>query len=100
MTLEATVPNADGALKPGFFATARIEQPKKTAALLVPAAAVLTAAGTSRVYVVTGDHVEERIVTIGQSVDGRVEITKGLAAGERVATEHVGQLTDGTKVQG
>ena len=48
-----------------------------------------TAAGTSRVYVVNGDHVEERIVTVGQTVDAQVEITNGLKAGERVATKNV-----------
>ena len=40
LTVEASVPNPDGALKPGLFATARIEQPQKTPAVLVPAAAV------------------------------------------------------------
>ena len=66
LTVEAVVPNANGELKPGLFATARIEQPARTPGVLVPAAAVQTTAGTSRVYVVDGDHVEERIVTTGE----------------------------------
>jgi RND family efflux transporter MFP subunit len=99
LTVEAAVPNVDGALKPGFFATARLQQPVKTPATVVPAVAVRTIGGTSRVYVASGDHVEERIVTIGQTVDALVEITSGLKTGERVATAHVGQLADGTKVQ-
>jgi len=37
-------------------------------------------------------------VTIGQTVDGLVEITNGLKAGERVATKNVAQLADGIKV--
>jgi RND family efflux transporter MFP subunit len=98
LTIEASVPNPDGALKPGLFATARIEQPKKTPAVLVPEGAVQTSAGTSRVYVVNGDHVDERIVTVGQTVDSLVEITNGLKAGERVATTNVTTLADGTKV--
>jgi multidrug efflux pump subunit AcrA (membrane-fusion protein) len=49
--------------------------------------------------VVTGDHVDERIVTTGETVGDRVEITNGLKAGERVATKNVGQLADGTKVE-
>ena len=40
-------------------------------------------AGTARVFVVTGDRVEERVVMVGQAVDTRVEITDGLAAGDR-----------------
>ena len=42
LTIEAVVPNAGGELKPGLFATARIEQPDRTAGLLVPEAAVQT----------------------------------------------------------
>jgi RND family efflux transporter MFP subunit len=98
LTVEAVVANPKGELKPGLFATARIEQPRKTPAILVPASAVQTTAGTSRVFIVNGDHVEERIVTVGQTLDTRVEISNGLKAGERVATTNVAQLTDGAKV--
>jgi membrane fusion protein, multidrug efflux system len=99
LTVEAVVPNSAGELKPGLFATARIAQPVRTPGVLVPMPAVHTSAGTSRVYVVTGDHVEERLVTTGQAVGDLIEITKGLKAGERVATKSVTQLADGTKVQ-
>ena len=57
-----------------------------------------TSAGTRRVYVVSGDHVDERIVTTGETVGDQVEITKGLKAGERVATKNVAQLVDGAKI--
>ena len=99
LTVEAVVPNPSGELKPGLFATARLEQPSKTPGILVPSSAVQTGAGTSRVYVLTGDHVDERIVTTGQAVGNLVEITKGLSAGERVATTNVGKLSDGIKVK-
>jgi multidrug efflux pump subunit AcrA (membrane-fusion protein) len=92
------VPNPNAVLKPGLFATARIEQPARTPGVLVPAGSVLTSAGTSRVYVVNGDHVEERIVTTGEAVGDLIEISKGLTAGERVATKNVAQLADGIKV--
>ena len=98
LTVEAVVANPDRELKPGLFATARIEQPQRTPAVLVPASAVQTTAGTSRVFIVNGDHVEERIVTVGQTVDSNVEISNGLKAGERVATTNVAQLSDGAKV--
>lgn len=98
LTIEAVVPNPTNELKPGLFATARIEQPDKVAAVLVPAAAVQTTAGTSRVYVVSGDHVEERLVTIGQPLDQQIEIATGLKAGEKVATQNLTQLFDGAKV--
>jgi RND family efflux transporter MFP subunit len=98
LTVEAIVPNPEGVLKPGLFATARIEQPAHTPGVLIPATSVTTLSGTSRVYVVAGDHVEERIVTTGETVGDLVEITKGLKAGERVATKNVALLADGIKV--
>src|SRR5882762_801267 len=52
LTVEAVVPNPKGDLKPGLFATARIEQHARTPGVLVPAAAVQTRGGTSRVFVV------------------------------------------------
>ena len=98
LIVEAVVPNPGGELKPGLFATARIEQPSRTPGVLVPAAAVQTTGGTGRVFVVTGDRVEERIVTTGETVGDSIEITRGLKAGEPVATKNVGQLVDGTRV--
>ena len=99
LTVEAVVPNAAAELKPGMFATARIEQNTKAPAVLVPEAAVRVVSGTGRVFVVNGDRAEERIVTTGQKVDSLVEIVTGLKRGERVATENVTQLIDGTKVR-
>jgi multidrug efflux pump subunit AcrA (membrane-fusion protein) len=98
LTVEAVVENPRHELKPGLFATALIEVPDKTPGVVVPTAAVQTAGGTSRVFVVSGDHVEERIITVGQTVDAIVEVTNGLKAGERVATQNVSQLFDGAKV--
>jgi len=98
LTVEAVVPNPTGELKPGLFATARIEEKTRTAAVLVPTAAVQTIGGTSRLFVVNGDRVEERIVTAGPAVDDLVEISKGLKNGERVATKNVGKLVDGAHV--
>jgi multidrug efflux pump subunit AcrA (membrane-fusion protein) len=98
LTVEAVVPNPGGALKPGLFASARIQQPAKTPGVLVPSSAVSTTAGTSRVFVVNGGQVEERLVTVGQTVDQLVEITRGLKSGEKVATTNVTQLVDGQKV--
>lgn len=99
LMVEAVVPNRDGRLKPGFFATAQVRIPISAPARLVPAAAVQTRAGTSRVFVVKGDHVEERIVTTGQPQDSMIEITNGVSGDEIVATGNLSQLADGTRVR-
>jgi membrane fusion protein (multidrug efflux system) len=99
LTVEAEVPNANGELKPGMFAAALVRRATQTPAVLVPGVAVQTAGGTSRVYVISGDRAEERIVTTGQRVDDRIEISNGLKAGERVATTNVARLVDGMQVK-
>jgi RND family efflux transporter MFP subunit len=99
LMVEAVVPNDKAELKPGMFATALIQQSRKVPAVLVPASAVQVVSGTSRVFVVAADRVEERIVATGQKIDSRMEITAGLKSGERVATENVGQLVDGMKIR-
>jgi len=99
LTVEAVAANPDGRLKPGLFATAAIQQPAGVPALLVPSTAVETIAGTSRVYVVKGAKVEERIVTLGETVGQQVEITSGVVKGETIAAAPKGHLTDGLDVR-
>ena len=99
LTVEAIAQNTDNRLKPGLFVTALLQQPSPAPAMLVPASAVETVAGTSRVYVITGTRVEERIVTIGEQVGDRVEIATGVKAGEKVAANPRGKLADGVRVQ-
>ena len=98
LVVEAVVPNANGLLKPGLFVTARIEQGKPTPGVLVPAAAVVTTTGTSRVFVVVDNHVEERIITTGQQVGDRVEATSGVTPTDVVAVTNLAKLSDGTEI--
>jgi RND family efflux transporter MFP subunit len=98
LTVEALADNADGRLKPGMFATARIRQSENAPALLIPATSIETVAGTSRVYVVKNNRVEERIVTVGETFGDRVEVTSGVAKGESIATDPKGRLSDGQTV--
>jgi len=99
LTVEAVAANHDGRLKPGLFASASIQQPVSAPALLVPATAVETVAGTARVYVVKDGKADERIVTIGETVGDQLEITSGITKGELVAAAPKGHLTDGTPVR-
>jgi RND family efflux transporter MFP subunit len=99
LTVEAITANPDGRLKPGLFATASIQQPESAPALLVPRSAVETIAGTSRVYVVKDGVAEERIVTTGDRVGETIEVIGGVAAGDVIAADPKGRLTDGTPVR-
>ncbi|HKU77326.1 MAG TPA: efflux RND transporter periplasmic adaptor subunit [Pyrinomonadaceae bacterium] len=99
LTVEAEIENSGGALKPGQFATVRILQERAEPAVLVPARAVLSEAGVSRVYVIKDGHAEQRLVQTGQTDGDLIEIRSGIAADELVATSNLEQLSDGIAVK-
>ena len=99
LTVEAEIDNSSGALKPGQFTTVRILQERAEPAVLVPARAVVTEAGVSRVYVIKDGHAEQRLVQTGQTDGDLIEIRQGVAADEQVATSNQQQLTDGIAVK-
>ena len=99
MTIEAEIENGSGALKPGQFATVRILQARAQPAVLVPARAVRTESGVSRVFVIKDGRAQERQVQLGQSEGDLVEVKGGVAADEVVATSNIEQLSDGMAVK-
>ena len=99
LTVEAEIDNSGGALKPGQFATVRILQERAEPAVLIPARAVLTEAGVSRVYVIKNGHAEQRLVQTGQTENDLIEVKTGVAADEQVATSNLEQLTDGIAIK-
>lgn len=98
LTVEAVVANPDGTLLPGLFATARVEQPAQQA-LMIDKRAVRQVGKTSRVFVVNGTTLEERIVTLGQEAGPRIEVVTGLDAGVVVALPGAAPLVEGQRVQ-
>jgi multidrug efflux pump subunit AcrA (membrane-fusion protein) len=99
LTVEAEIDNSGGTLKPGQFATVRILQPRTQAAVLVPARAVTTQAGVSRVFVIKDGHAQQRIVQTGQTEGDLIEIKNGVGADEQVATSNLESLSDGMVVK-
>jgi membrane fusion protein, multidrug efflux system len=99
LTVEAEIENGSGVLKPGQFATVKILQARAEPALLVPARAVRTESGVSRVFVIKDGHARERVVQLGQADGDLVEIKGGVAADEPVATSNVELLSDGMAVR-
>ena len=99
MTVEAKVDNPGGLLKPGQFVTVRILQPQSDMAVLVPARAVRTESGVSRVFVIKDGRAEQRLVQLGQPEGDLIEIRTGVSADEQVATSNVELLSDGMPVR-
>jgi RND family efflux transporter MFP subunit len=99
LTVEAEIENSSGVLKPGQFATVRILQERSEPAVLVPARAVRTESGVSRVFVMKDGYARERVVQIGQTEGDLVEIKSGIAADEVVATSNLELLSEGVAVR-
>lgn len=66
--------------------------------ITIPYAALLDDGGRSYVFVVKGGVARERDVSPGSSTGDRIQILKGLAAGDKVVTEGGTALEDGMKV--
>lgn len=86
VTLRIELPNPGRRLKPQMLVTVAVAATAPRSVLVVPARALQTMDGESVVFVQSGDEFTRRPVTIGATVDGQVEIVRGLAAGDRVAT--------------
>ncbi|MCC6622897.1 MAG: efflux RND transporter periplasmic adaptor subunit [Deltaproteobacteria bacterium] len=86
MRVRVTLPNADGAVRPGMYADAVLEV-RRPEALVVPEEAVIFAGPRRVVFVDQGGGLMRPVeVTLGaRGVDG-FEVVKGLSEGQRVVT--------------
>ena len=83
--VRVVLPNRDLRLKPGMYATLRITAGARDAVLTVPRSAVLSTGERSIVFVRTpSGQLAPREVSVGASNDERVEILRGVRAGETV----------------
>ncbi|MDR1462843.1 MAG: efflux RND transporter periplasmic adaptor subunit, partial [Azoarcus sp.] len=101
VTLRASFPNPDGALLPGMYVRARLEQGLTGQAIMLPHAAVShDPRGQSIVLVVDAEH---KVVTRQVQVRGvqgdKWIIVGGLAAGEQVIVEGLQKVREGQTVQ-
>jgi cobalt-zinc-cadmium efflux system membrane fusion protein len=88
LAVRCVMPNGDGRLKPGMFATVTLQSGTIQRALLVPASAIV-ATGTRR-NVFVEQHparYQERDVETGDEIAGWVVVRSGLREGERVVTQ-------------
>jgi RND family efflux transporter MFP subunit len=97
LTVEAEVPNQQSRLRPGAFAKADIVLAADQPAVFVPGSAIVVFAGIEKVLTVKdGKSVELRVET-GRRENGRVEIVKGVTAGQPIVAEP-GNLVGGQSV--
>lgn len=100
MLTEVDVPNPDLVLSPGMYAQTTIGLQQKADASALPAQAVVQNGGQTYVLVVdASNHVRKRAVTLGIQTADRVEIVRGLSAGERVIASGQASYQDGEVVE-
>jgi RND family efflux transporter MFP subunit len=101
LVVEAELDGLDlfgGALRPGAFAEVRLVVEPAAQALALPIEAVVSFAGLDKAFVVRGERVEERRLSLGQRAGEHVEVLSGLAAGDEVVLAP-GKLTTGARVR-
>jgi len=105
--VRATVPNADGRLRPGMFGNVEVLSPEQVPVLLVPATAVIFAPYGDSVFVLEKKKgadgkdelvAQQRFVRLGERRGDLVAVETGLKAGETVVSSGAFKLRTGATV--
>jgi len=92
LKVRVALDNPGEKLKPEMFAMIHVDVGTHKA-IVVPSSAVIHEGQSVVVFVETNGKLEQRNVTSGQAVDGRVEIKSGLELGQQVAVNGAELLT-------
>jgi RND family efflux transporter MFP subunit len=99
LTVEGELPNADGALRPGTFAEAVIVVNPNADGIAAPASALISFAGTERMFVVKNGALDERLIRTARRLPGeRIEVLEGLQDGDLLVTDATDRMVKGMKV--
>ena len=98
--VEARIENNDNSLRPGMFATARINREGGSTGIFVPKSAVYNhvPTGSYRAFVIVDGLAKLRTIQLGPEEGDSYQILSGLNADEVVATSNLDQLYEGAKV--
>ena len=97
--IAASFPNPGNVLRPGQFGRVTAATEVRHSALLVPQAAVQELQGVEQIYIATPDnHVHVVNVRLGPQSGSDWIIESGLKPGDRVITDNVQKLKDGSPV--
>lgn len=98
LEIEATVPNKDALLKPGFFARALIQTSRDANVPFVPESAVYSFVGINKVFTIVDNTARERIVRTGARSGDSIELIDDIKPGEVIAASNLSNLFEGAKV--
>lgn len=98
--VELNVSNAHQLLRPGMFARVNFNF-GKSSQIIVPDQAIVRQMGTNQkyIYVLNGDKVSYKEVTLGRRIGDRYVVQSGIAEGDQVVISGQTRLLDGTQVK-
>lgn len=100
LSTEVDVPNPDYVLRAGMFVDVSFDVPRQHPALIVPGEALVFNQGGVQVAVVQPDNTVRLMkVTIGRDFGTTVEVSGGVAGGDRIVLNAPADLADGAKVK-
>ncbi len=99
MLIEADLPNADLALRPGMYANVKVGVQKHTDALLIPVEALVMEKANAFVFLAVGGKAKKTAIKIGFNDGMKVEVLSGLTGSESVILAGKQGFNDGQPVQ-
>ena len=104
VSVRAEVDNPSGQIVPGQFLRVTINQPQEDGVIAVPQTAVSSTLYGDTIFVIRDGEAEDELIVeqvfvkLGRRAGGRIEVTEGISAGDRIATSGQNRLTSGGKV--
>lgn len=96
---ELQLPNPERVLRPGMYGEAELELARHEGALVIASEAVQLSNDKAFVFVLEGEVVHRREVTLGEELGEQLEILTGLTPGTVVVTRGIDGLSEGAKVR-
>ena len=97
--VEIDIANPGHLLRPGMYATAQLSAGEDKDVLVVPLGALFTIGDQHFVWVLNGDVVGRRQVTIGRATGEIVEVTSGLTEGDQIVARGADLVREGQRVR-
>jgi hypothetical protein len=98
LLIEVLIPNAQGKLQSGGFATGLVQTSMEKQVTFVPQEAIVSFAGVQKVFTVKDGKAVERAIETGTRQGDYFEVVKGLTGVEPVVINGASKLADGVPV--
>jgi membrane fusion protein (multidrug efflux system) len=100
LKMRVAFPNTDKILRPGMFGRISADLGKVNGSILIPQRAVTELQGKNFAWVVDAkNQAAQRPVTVGQILGDKIQILKGIKAGDRIIVEGIQKVREGMPVQ-